>query len=198
MKTVCVKANFLPDEWISTTGYSSDNFFDKITNNEICWQERSLAETDKSYRQIIPYILVRNYSGQFLCYPRHGSEQRLNGLYSFGLGGHIDETDRKCILQQTVEACLVRELTEELTNYNPSRLMINYQGIINEIESEVGCVHLGLVYLAQCDEDYIPLPAEETKGATWKTYNEIKTIKKELWSDLAFRLISSKNWISDI
>jgi predicted NUDIX family phosphoesterase len=197
MKICCVKNDLLPSEWITNTCALPVGFFEVIKQNDISWLERSQAETNVSFRQIIPYILIRNCSGQFLCYPRHGSEKRLNGLYSLGLGGHVEETDKKLQLEQTIETGLQRELTEELANYNPDSFQINYKGIINETESEVGLVHLGLVFVAQCTNNYIPTPAEETKGAEWKSQEELAHIQIELWSKLALQLISSGK-ISDL
>ena len=64
-------------------------------------------------------------------------------------------------------------------------MTLEYLGLISEKESDVGLVHLGIVYLARCKDDYVPLAAEETKGLEWKTKDELRNLKKELWSTLA-------------
>lgn len=84
---------------------------------------------------------------------------------------------------------MFRELDEELQNFDKAKIELKYIGIINEIESEVGLVHLGIVYLAKCNESYIPKPADELKNMEWKTVSEILSLEKELWTELAFRLL---------
>jgi predicted NUDIX family phosphoesterase len=153
------------------------------------WVERSLAEKDPSYKQIIPYIIVQNSAGQFLCYPRHGAEERLHGYYSCGIGGHIDEVDKRESFAETVRVGMTRELSEEISNFAPELVELSFKGIINETESEVGQVHLGVVYLARCRGAYLPLPSEETGGMEWKTAEELASLEKELWSDLALGLL---------
>jgi predicted NUDIX family phosphoesterase len=191
MKILCIKKELLPSKWISGTSRCRDNFFEVVTPAGVSWIERAVAEADETFCQIIPYILIKNDNEQFFTYPRHGSEQRLSGFYSFGLGGHIEESDWQGDIQQTIEHGLLRELSEELSNFQPDNINLVYQGIINEVESEVGRVHLGLVYLAKCKHNYIPIPAEETKGAKWVNKQTIPTLKKELWSELAIQLIKS-------
>jgi len=53
--------------------------------------ERPRAEEDPTYRQIIPYALVR-YRGRYLLMRRTqgGGEARLHNRYTLGVGGHIN------------------------------------------------------------------------------------------------------------
>src|SRR5262249_24268662 len=55
---------------------------------------RSEAELDRRYKQLIPYVLIL-CNGRILRYRRRkgGQETRLHGLYSVGIGGHISEDD---------------------------------------------------------------------------------------------------------
>ena len=65
-----------------------------ITTSRLVYLNRSDAEQDKRYKQLIPYVLViRN--DKILRYRRGrgGQETRLHGLYSVGVGGHISEDD---------------------------------------------------------------------------------------------------------
>jgi predicted NUDIX family phosphoesterase len=187
MKICCVETRKLPPEWIGGTHALDVDFFSSVA--DMCWIERSQAETDAGYKQIIPYIIVQNTDEQFLCYQRHGTEQRLHGLYSCGIGGHIEEPDKRETSIETVRAGMLRELSEELGNFEPGLIDLVYKGIINETETAVGLVHVGLVYLAQCHAGYIPCPGEELAGMEWKEAEQLGTLKKEIWSDLAFTLI---------
>ena len=92
-------------------------------------------------------------------------------------------------VRKTVEKGMYRELSEELTNFQQDKIDLKYLGIINEVESEVGLVHLGIVYIAECKNGYIPEAASELKNMDWKTVAEIDMLEKELWTTLAFRLV---------
>jgi len=190
MKICCVDTVRLPAEWTAGTAARAVDFFSSVSADDIRWVERSEAETDSAYKQIIPYIVVLRNNGHILCYPRHGAESRLHGFYSCGLGGHIDIDDARDTFKETVATGMMRELKEELAGFREDRVELVYRGIINETESPVGQVHLGLVYTALCLGDYAPQSSEETTGMEWKTPEELKLVKKELWSDLALELIS--------
>src|SRR5437867_11503968 len=62
--------------------------------SNILYMNRSDAEQDKRYKQLIPYVLVI-FNDRILRYRRGrgGQETRLHGLYSVGIGGHISEED---------------------------------------------------------------------------------------------------------
>jgi predicted NUDIX family phosphoesterase len=63
-------------------------------SSNILYLNRSDAEQDKRYKQLIPYVLVICHD-RILRYRRGkgGQETRLHGLYSVGIGGHIAEED---------------------------------------------------------------------------------------------------------
>lgn len=188
MKICCIETARLPSAWIDKTAAHTIDFFKFMSFADISWIERSEAETNNAYKQIIPYMVVQS-NGRILCYPRHGTESRLHGLWSCGIGGHIDLTDAHNTFEQTVASGMLRELNEELADFREDKVQLIYKGIINETESAVGQVHLGLVYAACCTIGYTPCPAEELTGMDWKTIEELKTVNKELWSDLALDLI---------
>ena len=188
MKILCMETSRLPAEWTSSTCARPEDFFSRAVGQPVLWIERETAEKTEAYKQIIPYILIEDGQGNFMCYPRHGTEERLHGFYSCGIGGHIDECDKKAGLQETVRAGMLRELCEELTGFDINRVDIRYKGIINEAESAVSRVHLGLVFHAVCKDGYLPEAGGELSGAVWKTKAQLVNLQKEGWSDLAFRL----------
>jgi predicted NUDIX family phosphoesterase len=191
MKICCVETAALPAEWTAGTAALAVDFFSFVDASRIRWVERSEAETNSAYKQIIPYIVVQS-GGRILCYPRHGTESRLHGFYSCGIGGHIDINDARDTFEETAAAGMMRELKEELADFREDRVELVYRGVINETESAVGQVHLGLVYAARCLGDYAPQPSEEIAGMEWKTPEELKLVRKELWSDLALELINHR------
>lgn len=189
MKICCVSVEKIPEEIKNSTSFFREDYSVFIKNEDVVWIERSTAETDFNYKQLIPYVLLQRADGKFACYQRHGTETRLHGKWSAGIGGHIDEPDKQDSLAETIETGMLRELTEELLNFEPTKISPNYLGIINETESEVGFVHLGIVYIAKCSENYEPIPADELRLMEWKTIKEIKEFQKELWTELAFKLL---------
>jgi predicted NUDIX family phosphoesterase len=195
VKICCIDSAKLPAAWAGKSGSFADDFFSCFSASDIRWVERPDAETNNAYKQIIPYVVVRQNSGLILCYLRQGSETRLHGLYSCGIGGHIDIEDAKDTFEKTVMAGMMRELREELVDFDISKMQISYKGIINDTQTTVGQVHLGLVFLASCQDGFGPGPSPqaaeaELAGMEWKTLEEARALKKESWSDLALDLIN--------
>lgn len=189
MKIMCIEKAKLPFKITDSTVAVRDDIFEILHNSDIKWIERKEAEKDAQYKQFIPYVLLKRTDGLFACYQRHGTEKRLHDKYSAGVGGHIDEPDNQNDVRKTLEKGMYRELSEELTNFQQDMIDLKYLGIINEIESEVGLVHIGIVYIAECKEGYEPEAASELKNMEWKSVEEIAKLDKELWTELAFRLI---------
>jgi predicted NUDIX family phosphoesterase len=105
--------------------------------------ERRHAETDWSFKQIIPYCLVSCGDSIFLLRrTKKGGEARLHGLLSVGVGGHINPADEE--VGDVVEAGVERELAEEIVLEAPGTR--EPVGIINDDASAVGSVHFGIVY----------------------------------------------------
>ena len=79
-----------------------------------CWKKIN-------YKQLIPYVLLQKADGKFACYQRHGTEIRLHGKWSAGIGGHIDEPDQQTSLKATLETGMLRELKEELLDFDKKK-----------------------------------------------------------------------------
>jgi len=70
-------------------------YFPVVTSSSnLVYRNRSEAENDRRYKQLIPYVLLI-CNDQILRYRRGkgGQETRLHGLYSVGVGGHISDED---------------------------------------------------------------------------------------------------------
>ncbi len=203
MKIFCVKTSLLPQKITKTTGgfKTSLNFLDFLKDEDVFWIERDDAETDFNFKQIIPYVILQKEDGKIACYLRHGTEKRLHGFYSCGFGGHIEESDKGKTCLETIRNGLFRELSEEVSNFPSLRddLPANRQeaeeisllplGVINEVESEAGLVHLGVVFLGKCRNGFVPKEADETKGLEWKTQDELSNLNTELWTRLSLELL---------
>jgi predicted NUDIX family phosphoesterase len=107
---------------------------------------RSDAETDRRYKQLIPYVLVI-CNDRILRYQRGrgGQEERLHGFYSVGIGGHISEEDNELFSNSLgYHEGMQRELNEEVAIDAVKEALV---AVINDDSTEVGCVHFGVVHI---------------------------------------------------
>jgi predicted NUDIX family phosphoesterase len=114
----------------------------------ILYLNRSEAEQDKRYKQLIPYVLVI-CKDKILRYRRGrgGQETRLHGLYSVGIGGHIsDEDDGLFSSDRGYQAGMRRELMEEIAVDDAKETAV---AVINDDSTDVGYVHFGVVHVMQ-------------------------------------------------
>lgn len=110
---------------------------------------RSEAEDDPSYKQLIPYCIFR-HRDSVLSYRRDKGtgEGRLLGKRSIGIGGHISEADAGGS-DHPYEVGMRREIEEEIEVGSEHRVTV--LGLINDDETEVGKVHLGVVHVFDLD-----------------------------------------------
>ncbi|MBI2808937.1 MAG: phosphoesterase [Planctomycetes bacterium] len=111
---------------------------------------RSRAEDDPTFKQLIPYVVLK-HGDQVFQYTRGqgGGEKRLRALRSIGIGGHINPIDHAEGAHPYREG-MIREVTEEVSlgsGYRETCL-----GFINDDSTPVGQVHLGIVHLFELDE----------------------------------------------
>ena len=123
------------------------------------YHPRPEMEEDPSYKQLIPYCIFR-HEGQIFHYRRGGKsgESRLMSKRSIGIGGHISSIDHGRADTPYREG-MQRELDEEVsieTGYTEQMV-----GLINDDETEVGKVHLGIVHIFDVDQPKV-FPAEES------------------------------------
>lgn len=200
---LCSRTSDLPPSWLPQFGaiaMSAEEMFEALNAVEPCWVSRDLAEGDSGFKQWIPYALLTNPPGAWAAYPRQGTENRLHGLWSLGIGGHVNPpdlpapvsgTERSRIWRQALEAGLRRELAEEFPGLRAS--VPRFLGLIHESRTTVGQVHLGAVYCCRCQPNP-GLPGPELEGLQWLPRNEIvgsswPLERFELWSQLALQLV---------
>lgn len=142
-----------------------------LSSSEVSYRPRGEMETDPSFKQLIPYVLFRytQPDGTVLVfdYLRGGGvgEARLRAKRSIGVGGHISSLDYdKALTQATalVEGVyregMLRELEEEVSIDTPYTETV--AGLLNDDQTEVGQVHLGVVHLFDVEEPNV-LPRED-------------------------------------
>jgi len=117
---------------------------------------RSLAETDPSFKQIIPYAIF-THGGRILSYVRggKGGEKRLAAKRSIGIGGHMNDSDTEgdAFDLAAYHRALKREISEELKV--SSAYTQRAVALLNDDSTDVGRVHMGVVHIFECETDDI-------------------------------------------
>ena len=122
--------------------------------SRLVYLNRSDAEHDKRYKQLIPYVLLI-CNGRILRYRRGrgGQETRLHGLYSVGIGGHISDEDHGLFSNDLgYRDGMRRELREEVAIDEGKESTV---AVINDDSTEVGCVHFGVVHVMHVPNETI-------------------------------------------
>ena len=143
------------------------------------------------FPQILPYIAIMDTDGKYLTYSRNGTETRLHGSRSLGIGGHIDIYDLYDEhshlfnnLIETITQATHRELQEEIdvTAMFDTTLLSR---IIVDTTNSVGKVHVGLTTTLIAEQRGIH-PQEELYDPQWLTVKELKDSidEYENWSKL--------------
>jgi predicted NUDIX family phosphoesterase len=128
------------------------------------YRPRSEMEADPSFKQLIPYVIftTRNADGSLLVFQytrgKGQGEARLHSKRSVGIGGHISIDDRTCDDMVPYAEGMRRELDEEVAIDCP--YVERCVGLINDDETPVGRVHLGVVHLVELQR-----PAIEAREA---------------------------------
>lgn len=109
------------------------------------YRPRGEMETDPSFKQLIPYC-VFSCDGQVFSYTRGTSqgESRLHSKRSIGVGGHVSTMDLHGEGSPYLEG-MKREIEEEVEL--GAEWTERCVGLINDDETDVGKVHLGIVHI---------------------------------------------------
>ncbi len=158
-RVMVVPARLL-DELGSFQGFSAD--VDRyrrvlLDKQHISFRPRSQMEGDPSFKQIIPYCILR-FGDSVFRYTRGKKmgEKRLHALESIGVGGHISLTDDRPLIggaEQTYEQAMHRELEEEVSIESIFREQC--VGLINDDSTPVGQVHFGVVHLFELEQPLV-------------------------------------------
>lgn len=118
------------------------------------FRRRADAEDDPTWKQVIPYLALRDGDDIFLMRrTRAGGDVRLHDRYTIGVGGHVNPEDGGVL------GGLRREWQEEIVaDFEP---VFEPLGVLNDDDNAVGAVHLGLVFSA--DAGGRPVAIRETE-----------------------------------
>jgi predicted NUDIX family phosphoesterase len=145
------------------------------------YEPRDAMERDPAFKQVIPYLVLRDAEHYFLMRrTRGGRDERLHDRYSIGVGGHLNPGDGG------LDGGLRREWAEELeADFFPPFELV---GLLNDDTTDVGSVHLGVVYVA--DAAGRPVAIRETDKLSGRFVDPaaVGEVEAELetWSQLVF------------
>lgn len=151
---------------------------------------RHEVENDPSFKQLIPYVVLTHdtaKSVKVFHYTRGKGqgESRLHLKRSIGIGGHIAQGDASGATDAAFDEGLKRELFEEVAIESP--LTITPVGLINDDETDVGRVHLGVVCLGRLEEPKVSAREADILNCGFAPPHELRNNWDEFesWSQLA-------------
>lgn len=183
-------------------GFSSqvDRYLPRLLAPEnLSFRPRSEMEQDPRFKQLIPYVLFR--CGDTFFHYRRGKgqgEKRLRSLWSLGVGGHVSSTDRavgETLGALTYDQGLRRELDEEVRVEVPYELKTI--GLINDDQTDVGRVHLGIVHLAELSAPAVHPRESHVEDAGFAEVEAIlgRLAEYETWSQICIQvLVRHEGW----
>jgi predicted NUDIX family phosphoesterase len=175
-----------PDgEWSGFREHGIEDLVDRIRHG-YRFRPRVEAESDPDAPQVIPFVVFRHQDRYFLTERlRRSSERRLRKLYSLGIGGHINPEDVEGSADP-IDAGLRREWEEEVVY--EGTVAYRLIGAINDATTEVGRVHLGLIYLLEGDRGEIAIREVDKLAGELLQLDEMRRhyLNMESWSQLIF------------
>lgn len=154
---------------------------------EATFRPRGEAEEDPGWKQLIPYVLVRDRGSFFLMRrTRAGADARLHERWSLGVGGHVNPGDAG------LAGALRREWTEELdAPWDPEPRLI---GLLNDESDPVGRVHLGVVYAVEAAGRPVAVrETEKLSGAFVPPLGVLRVYDRlETWSSLLYDFLTER------
>ena len=158
----------------------------EIIRNEHEYMPRAEAEEQPAFKQIIPYVILRQGDKIFVTRRLNkGGEARLHGKISIGVGGHINPVDEQ---GDMLMKGLWREIHEEVELHSHGELCSC--GFINDDSNSVGSVHLGACFTLETEGEVTVKETEKLEGL-WMTLPELKANYDymETWTQIALEVL---------
>jgi predicted NUDIX family phosphoesterase len=153
---------------------------------------RNQAEGDPSYKQLIPYVILRHGDRIFhYVRGREAGEGRLRAKGSIGIGGHIQPGDMNLFtpMRQLYQEAAAREVSEEV------RVEAAHQeriiGLINDDSNPVGRVHFGVIHLWDLDRPAVSRRERQITQSGFLTVKQLSGRRDDLetWSQRCLELL---------
>lgn len=196
----------VPTELFRQLGYFQgfhadvERYFDELFSPEnTSYRPRSDMESDPSFKQLIPYCIFRHtdQAGQqsVFVYTRGNGqgESRLHAKRSVGVGGHIsaDDGEQGDDIHPYDEG-MRRELEEEVVIETAYRQRC--VGLINDDETDVGKVHLGVVHIFDVEQPQVKPREAEIIDTGFRPVQELLDDLSgfETWSSICLEALFGK------
>ncbi len=180
-------------------GFSADvtTYLDELLSPEhTSYRPRGDMEEDPSFKQLIPYVIFRHVGadGEVSVFQytrgKGQGEKRLHAKRSVGIGGHISSDDEQSEGDlNPYQEGMQRELSEEVAiNCDFTERMV---GLINDDETEVGKVHLGVVHIFDVESPAVQAREDAIIDAGFRPVREILEDLDgfETWSQICMRAL---------
>ena len=160
------------------------------------YRPRHEVEEDPGFKQLIPYVIFRHRrpdgSQTVFQYTRGKGqgEGRLHSKRSVGIGGHISALDAEADLSgDPYREGMRRELDEEVIIDTP--YTAECVGLINDDQTEVGRVHLGVVHLFDVRRPAVRPREDEIIQSGFRPVEEILADLSgfETWSQICMKAL---------
>lgn len=148
------------------------------------FEPRAAMERDPRFKQVIPYLVLRDRGRLFLMRrTRAGGDERLHDKFSIGVGGHLNPGD------VDLAGGLAREWAEEVAaDFLPEFRLV---GLLNDDETDVGRVHLGVVYVAEAAGRAVRIAETDKLEGEFAEPAAVRAVyeRLETWSQLVFDVV---------
>jgi predicted NUDIX family phosphoesterase len=160
--------------------------FAELVARQGSFRPRPAMEIDPSFKQVIPYLVLRDGERFFLMRrTRAGGDARLFDRYSIGVGGHLNPGDKD------LAGGLRREWAEEVAaDFEPAFRLV---ALLNDDTTEVGSVHLGAVYVADAEGRPVAIRELDKLEGSFAEPAAVAAVadKLETWSRLTFEYLEA-------
>jgi predicted NUDIX family phosphoesterase len=162
-----------------------------LTPEVVSYRPRGEMERDPSFKQLIPYVIFQYDDPQgtrwLFGYTRGSGqgETRLHSKLSIGIGGHIAREDAGDDGERNpYHEGMRRELDEEVIILTPYE--DRCVGVINDDETDVGKVHLGIVHVFAVERPDVRPRETEMHSAGFQPLETLRgqRDRMESWSQI--------------
>lgn len=151
------------------------------------FRPRDAMEVDPAFKQVIPYLVLRDGLRWFLMRrTRAGADARLHDRWSIGVGGHLNPGDGD------VMGGLRREWREEVVaDFEPE---FEPAGVLNDDSTPVGQVHLGLVFVADARGRSVAIRETDKLSGGFVAADAVNAVRDDLetWSRIVWDVLAGQ------
>jgi len=200
----------VPTELFHRLGYFQgfcgevDRYLDELlAPRHTSYRPRQEVEVDPGFKQLIPYVIFRHTDQRgretVFQYTRGTGqgEGRLHSKRSVGIGGHISSIDAENDGGGSpYQEGMRRELEEEVAIDTP--YTARCVGLINDDRTEVGSVHLGVVYVFDVERPAVRPNESEIIESGFRPVEDVLADMSgfETWSEICMRALFQRTMLS--